>query len=107
MDDDGCPIETVLTILEVLTSTSNLVWNRYVNVVPNPTRDFFYLDIEVDAAIDHELAVFNILGEEVHRQTIQKKSNRVELQSFSSGTYMMQLIDKQNEVVALRKLVVM
>ena len=107
LDEDDCPIETILTVVEVLTNTKNLPWNQYLTLSPNPSEAYFYLDIEVETSIDHELIMFNILGEEVQRRKVNLSSSRVNVEGLSAGTYMVQLTDADNEVVAVKKLVVL
>jgi len=107
LDEDNCPTETTLTTVEVLTSNKDLSWNQYVNLSPNPTEEYFNLDIETNTAIDHELVIFNILGEEVLRQKVNLKSSCMGVQQLTSGTYMLQLTNVDKEVVAVKKLVVL
>ncbi len=106
LDDDNCPIETIITTLEVLTSTSELPWDTYVNITPNPANGFVCLDIESSTSISHVMVIYNITGEKIHQQNISSKSNHIELSNFSSGMYLLHLISKEDEVLAVKKLVV-
>jgi uncharacterized repeat protein (TIGR01451 family) len=107
LDEDDCPLETILTVIEVLTSNKKLTWNQYVDISPNPAEGYFNLDIKSNTTIAHELVIFNIFGEEILKQKINEPSSRIGIQNLIPGTYMVQLTNLDKELMAIKKLVVL
>ncbi len=106
LDEEGCPIEIIITNLNVLTSTRNLPWDQYVRLSPNPTGNQFNLTIQTNEAINHQLILTNIYGQVVFSKSIQESQTKVDVQALSSGIYWAQIHSKANELLTVQKLII-
>ncbi len=106
LNEEGCPTEIVITILDVLSSTNSLVWNQYVALSPNPTKEYFIFDIQTNEVINHQLDITNIYGQIVLTRNIQNVQTKVNVEHLVSGVYWVQLRNSMNELVAVQKLMI-
>ena len=61
------------------------------NIFPNPTNGL--ITIGLDNATKYELSVINVLGQKVYTSSINDINTRVDLSSFDTGVYTIELSD--------------
>ncbi|MGB1205446.1 MAG: T9SS type A sorting domain-containing protein [Chitinophagales bacterium] len=79
-----------LEIVGISENTTN--WN--IGVFPNPTADYFSLEIEEEVfmqAKDKTISVFDNLGRKVFENTLENANETINMQDFSAGVYIVQL----------------
>lgn len=106
LDEEGCPIEVVITILDILNNTDNSSLLESFLIQPNPTQSYFYLDIQTQAKINHSLVVTNIHGQVVFSESILQQTTRVDILDLASGIYFVQLSNENGKVLTVEKLMV-
>jgi hypothetical protein len=74
-----------------------------VNIVPNPARDAFYLNINTEIADACELNIFNIKGQLVKELSIKESSTKVNIENLPEGVYIINV--KISEVSITRRLI--
>ena len=104
VDSTGCigNADFVIDAVDGLT-TPDVVWN----VFPNPTADMLTLDvqhIDVDA---YTIAIFDASGKQVYTANHAGINSRVNinLSSFESGTYLLNLISNKQETLGTYQVV--
>ena len=107
LDEVGCPSEIIVTHLDVLTSIGNLPLDEFVSIFPNPTKTHFDLDIKTLDAIQHELVLVNVYGQEVLIKEVHLSLTKVDVTHLDSGVYFVHLRNASNELVAARKLMIL
>jgi hypothetical protein len=78
-----------------------------VNVWPNPGNGVINIDFENDSEFDNgDIKIFNQLGREVYRKSIRSKEMIINISGVCSrGLYFLQLRDKQQNVVLVKKII--
>jgi photosystem II stability/assembly factor-like uncharacterized protein len=66
-------------------------------VYPNPTKDYLSIEVSSDKMIER-LEVYSISGQLIQSILIQKKSEKIQLNDLSSGTYMIHLITQSGRI---------
>ncbi|MEO0471049.1 MAG: T9SS type A sorting domain-containing protein [Bacteroidota bacterium] len=106
-DANGCTAEDSTTVGAV--SIDDLL-NAGINMLeayPNPNQGSFTLSVEFAQVEDVEIAVYDISGKAVYRQSengVSKVSREINLQSSASGIYMLRVRTENGE--AYRRIVV-
>ncbi|HYK44960.1 MAG TPA: T9SS type A sorting domain-containing protein [Parafilimonas sp.] len=72
--------------------------SKIISVAPNPVKDILHLLIEAPGAI--RLVLFDLYGNRVLQTAIKVGDNTISLQSMRPGTYIMQVLDKQNKMIS-------
>ena len=75
--------------IALLSSVTDLDGNSF-SLYPNPASQF--LTIEFTEAIDFELSVYNISGQKMMSQTSANFVQRIDLQDFAEGIYLLEII---------------
>jgi len=73
-----------------------------MNIFPNPTTSFIHIETE-DFLDDFTLSIYNTIGLQVATQLIKLNHNRnleIDLSSYSSGIYMLELRNKSKSYIA-------
>ena len=107
LNEEGCPIETIITLVQIVTAVDELAWDNLVSISPNPTQDIFHLDITTNENINHFIQINDIVGNEVYRKDIHSKRNRINVERLSSGTYFLQVREQDDTLIAVKKLIVL
>ncbi|MBL7934144.1 MAG: T9SS type A sorting domain-containing protein [Bacteroidia bacterium] len=76
-----------------------------VNIYPNPVDQYLVIENKnLDG--DHSVTITNNLGQIVHTQSVNEKQTRITLDHYSTGVYILQLKNEQNQVVETKKIVI-
>jgi len=74
--------------------------NPIISIYPNPTSDFFSINIDQDIA---KVEVFNIIGR--HIKTFKSvESDRFDVTNLASGLYLIRITDASGEIIATKRL---
>jgi hypothetical protein len=78
-----------------------------LNIYPNPTNDYITIDAgNLSSTIDYRIKIEDVHGQEVFQSAINQKQFYVDLSKWSgNGLYFVHLIDPQNNIVTVRKIV--
>ena len=106
LDEEGCPTEIILTVLEVLTSVDGLAWNELISLSPNPSSDQFVIELDLNEAIDHSILISDVHGKEIHSRKLNSKVEEVDVQHFAPGLYYIQFRNSDGRLLVIRKFVV-
>lgn len=106
LDEEGCPSEIIKTILDELTSSSSLVLNEFVSLNPNPTTGVVTFDIKINDIIDHKLKLSDVYGQNRFTKKINNAQTILFVDHLEAGIYWVQLLNKENELVAVQKVVI-
>ena len=72
-------------------------------VFPNPAQDVLMLDTPSNF-MDGTLTIYDMLGRVVHNQTIIQESTSLDVTSYSSGLYILQLeLGTQKQIIRFVK----
>lgn len=94
-DSFGCTINP--NIIEILTGVNKITDNSNIRVYPSVTSDYLNIEIDTIASPKLKLSIFNLLGEIVYSDIYYNNSkNKVDMTSFAKGTYIIQLLNKDD-----------
>ena len=74
-----------------------------ITIYPNPADD--QLTIQFEVAQNFDLIVFDLSGRKILAKSINKSANTIDISTLSSGTYLLQLTNDNNEKITKRILV--
>ena len=93
---------------EVLVSAKEVFANELVDIFPNPTQGELSISVNLDAAADIQLQVYNMLGQQVASQDFGRRNGSMTLpfdgSRLASGAYTFHLT--MGDKVAVKKVVV-
>jgi hypothetical protein len=89
-DENGCQDSVTATITLVI-GIADTPTNSTLNIYPNPTTGI--IKIEINAKVDGEveIAVHNIVGEELLRKLSTSNNLSLDISKFSRGVYILQM----------------
>lgn len=101
-DGNGCVNEAnvSVTVEGCLTVDEKSI---YYNIYPNPANTFLY--IEFESNIDARIEIYNAGGQSVYNASVTGKSNKVDVVNWSSGVYVVKIIDKNKNFKEHRVLI--
>ena len=109
-DANNCILDTFV-IIEADTIISNVndypKWLNKLTIAPNPVLDMLLLDMVFSKAVDVEVGVYNILGQEMMTWTGKKIVQRqigLDMNTFAMGTYLL-IIKGNGKILEVKKLV--
>ncbi|MCK5856366.1 MAG: T9SS type A sorting domain-containing protein [Bacteroidales bacterium] len=76
-------------------SSINIPMQNTISISPNPTQNFFFVDMNVNQQID--IRIYDASGRIIKIQKLNS-STRVNIQDLESGIYFIQVIDANNNV---------
>ena len=82
------------------TSAIENTQNEQVKIFPNPSQDELFFEEKGNNEIDR-IKIYNSLGQVVKSEKI--KSNQINISEFLKGTYFIQFLDKNGNVLAIKK----
>lgn len=97
-----------MTINTGVLSTNPLTYSSTVNIYPNPANDQITIDFgNIDNVAGWSIKITNMLGQEVFNQLMNTQQYVVPLNSWTGkGMYFVKIINAQNEVVNIKKIIV-
>ncbi len=104
-DDNGCTYTETIDLSTV--ANLDIDGLKSWNLFPNPTKDYVYLNIELENQRDLSLNIYNISGVNIFQQALFGKAiqEQIDLGDIPSGTYFVLLTDELGNA-ARKKLVV-
>jgi hypothetical protein len=89
-DENGCQ-DSVTATIELVIGIADTPTNLTLNIYPNPTTGI--IKIEINAKVDGEveIAVHNIVGEELLRKLSTSNNLSLDISKFSRGVYILQM----------------
>ena len=96
-----------MTINTGVLSTTPVTYTSTVNIYPNPTNDQITIDCgNLDNVSGWRIKITNMLGQEVFNQPMNTQQYVVPLNTWSGqGMYFVKIINAQNEVVNIKKII--
>lgn len=96
-----------MTINTGVLSTNPITYTSSVNIYPNPANDHITIDCGNLATVTGwSIKITNMLGQEVFNQPMNTQQYVVPLNSWSGqGMYFVKIINAQNEVVNIKKII--
>lgn len=72
----------------------NRTWNSIANalidpltIYPNPTSNILTIELPQNREFEQEIAIFNLLGKVVYKDSISKQNNQIDVSHLASGVY--------------------
>jgi hypothetical protein len=96
-----------MTINTGVLSTSPVTYTSSVNIYPNPANDQITIDCgNLENVVGWNIKITNMLGQEVFNQPMNTQQYVVPLNSWTGqGMYFVKIINAQNEVVNIKKII--
>jgi hypothetical protein len=96
-----------MTINTGVLSTSPVTYTSSVNIYPNPANDQITIDCgNLANVVGWNIKITNMLGQEVFNQPMNTQQYVVPLNTWSGqGMYFVKIINAQNEVVNIKKII--
>jgi hypothetical protein len=96
-----------MTINTGILSTNPVTYNSTVNIYPNPANDQITIDCgNLDNVEGWNIKITNMLGQEVFSQPMNTQQYIIPLNTWTGqGMYFVKIINAQNEVVNIKKIV--
>jgi hypothetical protein len=96
-----------MTINTGVLSTSPVTYTSTVNIYPNPANDQITIDCgNLANVVGWNIKITNMLGQEVFNQPMNTQQYVVPLNSWTGqGMYFVKIINAQNEVVNIKKII--
>ncbi len=92
-----CTEDSIAKVIDILSNVSELSTITSLNIFPNPATDRFYIEMELEEAIDLEMQVMDIHGRLVKKQSLDnigKQVNKsIDMSNEPSGTYLLRFIN--------------
>lgn len=85
-------------------STHYIFKTAEVNIFPNPTNDFFNIEIQNANSANVHLSVFNAVGQKVLTSTFANSKHKINAEKLSNGIYFVRL--EIGEEVVIKKIVI-
>lgn len=114
-DNPSCPSgscsQTLISIDDIkitgtLGLTDNLP-NEKISIYPNPAYDKFIVDFGNKMFSNYTIKINNLLGQEVFSSVIDKPQFYISKVWQGEGIYLVNILDEQNEVVCIKKIVLL
>ncbi len=104
---DTISVQDTLIINAKLTGTSPLQTN-IIKVYPNPAKDYLVINFgNYSSMAGYEINIFDISGKSVYSSTINKANETIDLNTWTGkGVYFIKIIDKSNNQIENRKIVI-
>jgi hypothetical protein len=98
---------STLVINTGILSTNPVAYNSTVNIYPNPANDQITIDCgNLDNVEGWNIKITNMLGQEVFSQPMNTQQYVIPLNTWTGqGMYFVKIINAQNEVVNIKKIV--
>ena len=96
-----------MTINTGVLSTAPVTYTSTVNIYPNPANDQITIDCgNLENVVGWNIKITNMLGQEVFNQPMNTQQYVVPLNTWSGqGMYFVKIINAQNEVVNIKKII--
>jgi hypothetical protein len=96
-----------MTINTGILSTNAVAYNSTVSIYPNPANDQITIDCgNLDSVAGWNIKITNMLGQEVFSQPMNAQQYSIPLNTWTGqGMYFVKIINAQNEVVNIKKIV--
>lgn len=89
-DANGCTGKAVFTqTVNECVGITDLTSEKNIRVYPNPVLDAIFVDLNIETSASAEL--FNLTGQLIAKQTLQKGINRFNLANYPSGVYYLKI----------------
>jgi sugar lactone lactonase YvrE len=76
-----------------------------IKIYPNPTKDKFTIDFGNELIFNYTIKINNILGQEVYSIVIDKPQFEISNTWQGEGMYFVKILNEQNEVVNIKKII--
>ena len=99
-------VSDTLVINMNITGYNPISYSNNIKIYPNPTNDQLTVLIANGNNNGYQIKIINSLSQNVWQQTISGNTYNVSLNGFSTGTYFIQVLDTQGNLVEVKKLVI-
>lgn len=95
-NSNGCLLKSFSQHL-LLLNTDDIANEHAVNFYPNPTKDFITLNINVSGKSNAELKIYNLYGDLLKSEMIEKNQQQINIKDLKNGMY---LVVIKSDIVA-------
>lgn len=90
-DANGCTHSEIVDLN--VTSTQNIARDNAFKVFPNPTRDFFFVEIPTKESLPKQITILDMHGKVISTNAYTQQGNllRMDAQNIVSGTYLIRI----------------
>jgi PKD repeat protein len=89
-DTNGCYNKSDSICFYSLTGLPNITSNHGISIYPNPANTILNIHCQLSSRINRDncqLSITNLLGQEIHKQTLIGIDNRIDISKWSEGLY--------------------
>jgi hypothetical protein len=95
---------TQIAVVSDITGVSSSILDLGIKVYPNPSTD--YVDIEFSNGRVNSVTVYDIIGSELNvSELVNNQVNRIDLQTFIPGIYLLKFSNSKGEIVGTTKII--
>jgi hypothetical protein len=103
---DTTKIKTAMNSFFASVGTNDAIQSVGMTIAPNPANNAITLNLEENNAQIQAIEIFNLLGERVLSQNWTAEQSQIfDISTLVTGTYLVQLLDKNNSQVAAKRFV--
>ena len=90
-----------------MTNYNPISYENIIKIYPNPTKDVIFIDLgEYTEIKEYSLKIINPSGQEVYSLAFEKQLNTLDISDLgSNGIYFVQILDSNNQIVDIKKIV--
>jgi len=98
--------EIVALCEEGLVSIDEQPENQNIQIYPNPTNSTITINIEANTSVNgYKVEINNLLGQTVYVSTMNTTKKTIDLSTLENGVYFVKILDENNNVVDIQKVV--
>jgi hypothetical protein len=101
-------VADTLIIKTNLVSSNPLVYNNTFKIYPNPTKELITIDCgnNFSLLLNNSIKITNSLGQTMFSSKISQQLFQIDLSKWSgNGLYLLYILDSQNKIIDIRKIV--
>jgi len=98
--------EIVALCEEGLVSIDEQPENQNIQIYPNPTNSTITINIEANTSVNgYKVGINNLLGQTVYVSKMNTTKKTIDLSTLENGVYFVKILDENNNVVDIQKVV--
>lgn len=98
-------VKTVTYVVKIeAPSAINSVEDLQVGVFPNPTTKYINVN-NVDLSLINKIEVYNVIGKKVYYNQNISKDNRIDINDFQKGVYIIKLLGSENQTYYTKNII--
>ncbi len=80
--------------------------NTKIKIYPNPTKEVLNLEFDLDHVESYKAVLVNVLGKTVFVSDNLNNTLKIDVSSFSKGTYFLEIVDKETNIPYFKEVII-